>query len=173
MSEKRVALISTGGTIEKTYNPLQGALENRVSVLDVLLGKLRSRGVTLTRVPLMNKDSLNMSSGDHTLIARTAEAMSHEHDGVIIVHGTDRLQTSGERCCELISEPRVPIIFTGAMIPYELRQTDAVQNITESLLAVQMLSPGIYTVFQNEVLQFPGVRKDRQTGTFVQGEVKG
>ena len=170
MNHKRVALISTGGTIEKTYNELQGAMENQISVLDVLLGQLRVRNVHIVRVPLMNKDSLDMTPSDHTLIARTADAMSQDHDGVIIVHGTDRLEVSGERTYELIKSPKVPIVFTGAMIPYELRRSDAVQNITESLLAVQLLTPGIYTVFQNQILKFPGVCKNRKTGTFVQCE---
>ena len=33
---KRIALISTGGTIEKTYDELSGLLDNRVAVLDVM-----------------------------------------------------------------------------------------------------------------------------------------
>ncbi len=33
--KKRIALISTGGTIEKTYDELSGVLANGVSVLDV------------------------------------------------------------------------------------------------------------------------------------------
>ncbi len=37
---KRIALISTGGTIEKTYDELSGMLANRVSVLDVMLPSL-------------------------------------------------------------------------------------------------------------------------------------
>ena len=37
---RRIALISTGGTIEKTYDELRGVLENQVSVLDVMLASL-------------------------------------------------------------------------------------------------------------------------------------
>ena len=66
---KRIALISTGGTIEKTYEELGGTLKNHVSVLDVMLTQLELRGVeSVTRVALMNKDSLEMSDGDHNLI---------------------------------------------------------------------------------------------------------
>ena len=42
----RIALISTGGTIEKTYDALEGKLANRVSVLDVMLASLELRGAT-------------------------------------------------------------------------------------------------------------------------------
>jgi L-asparaginase len=163
---KRIALISTGGTIEKTYDDLSGVLANQVSVLDVMLASLELRGVTIQRVALMNKDSLEMSAADHTLIAETASRLARETDGVVVVHGTDRLSVSGERVVEL-GTPATPIVFTGAMRPYELRATDALQNLTEALLAVQLVPPGVYVAMHDQVLQFPGVVKDRSRGTFV------
>ena len=57
--------------------------------------------------------------------------------------------------------------FTGAMRPYELRTTDALQNLTEALLAVQICAPGVYVAMHNVVLRFPGVVKDPARGTFV------
>ena len=164
---KRVALISTGGTIEKVYDELGGVLVNRLSNLDVLLAGLTLHGLDLVRVPLMNKDSLHMVPEDHNLIARTAGAMSEAHDGVVVVHGTDRLSVTGERTHDLLSEPPVPIVFTGAMRPYEMRTSDALQNLTEALLAVQLVEPGVYVAMHNRVLRFPGVVKDPERGTFV------
>ena len=165
--KRRIALISTGGTIEKTYDELSGVLANQVSVLDVMLVSLELRGVEVQRVSLMNKDSLDMTPEDHTLIAETATRLARDHDGVVVVHGTDRLAASGERCVEVMGVPRVPVVFTGAMRPYELRSTDALQNLTEALLAVQLCAPGVYVAMHNVVLQFPGVVKDRDLGTFV------
>lgn len=170
---RRIALISTGGTIEKTYDEFGGVLSNRVSVLEVLLASLELRGVVLDRVPLMNKDSLDMSEADHELIADTAEVMARNHDGVVIVHGTDRLATTGERIHRLLEAGRLakPVVLTGAMRPYELRRTDATQNIIEALLAVQLLPPGAYVAMHNRVLRFPGVVKDPEAGTFVRASV--
>ncbi len=165
--KKKIAIISTGGTIEKTYDELSGVLANKVSVLDVMLASLELRGVTVMRVQLMNKDSLDMTPEDHALIAETAESMARATDGVIVVHGTDRLANSGEKLVELFGTPRTPVVFTGAMRPYELRSTDAVQNLTEALLAVQLLPPGVYVSMHNQVLAFPGVVKDKQAGTFI------
>jgi L-asparaginase len=164
---KRIALISTGGTIEKTYDALRGVLENTVSVLDVMLASLELRGVAIERVRLMNKDSLEMTPEDHTRIAETVRAVTQARDGAVVVHGTDRLAPSGERCVELLGRPRAPVVFTGAMRPYELRSTDALQNLTEALLAVQLLPPGVYVAMHNMVLEFPGVEKDPMLGTFV------
>lgn len=165
--KRRIALISTGGTIEKTYDELKGVLDNRASVLDVVLATLQLDGVDIVRIPLMNKDSLDMTPQDHDLIARTAGSMAEAHDGVVIVHGTDRLAVTGDRIVALLRAPRVPIVLTGAMRPYVMRNTDALQNLTEALLAVQVLAPGVYVAMHNKVLQFPGVVKDRDRGTFV------
>jgi len=164
---KRITIISTGGTIEKTYDELSGVLANHVSVLDVMLASLELRGVELTRVPLMNKDSLDMTSEDHTLIATTAVEHARRCHGIVVVHGTDRLAESGERVVELFGTPPSPIVFTGAMRPYELRSTDALQNLTEALLAVQLLAAGVYVCMHNQVLAFPGIAKDRGAGTFI------
>jgi L-asparaginase len=165
--KKRIALISTGGTIEKTYDELHGVLDNRTSVLDVVLATLQLEGVEIVRVPLLNKDSLEMTPADHELIARTADSMASSHDGVVIVHGTDRLAVTGDRIVQSMPQPRVPIVLTGAMRPYVMRNTDATQNLTEALLAVQVLPPGVYVAMHNRVLQFPGVVKDKDRGVFV------
>jgi L-asparaginase len=169
-TKKRIALISTGGTFEKTYDELAGVLDNRAGVLDIVLASLNLQGVEIVRIPLMNKDSLQMTPQDHDLIARTAGSMAETHDGVIIVHGTDRLAVTGERLCTLLAVPAVPIVLTGAMRPYVMRNSDAPQNLTEALLAVQVMPRGVYVAMHNQVLQFPGIVKDRDRGTFVRAE---
>lgn len=167
MAKRSIALISTGGTIEKTYDEFRQVLANKVSVLDVMLASLELEGIDIARIRVMNKDSLDMTDDDHTLIATTAGTLSELHDGVVIVHGTDRLAKTGERLVSVLGVPEVPIVLTGAMRPYELRSTDAMQNLTEALLAVQLVKPGVYVAMHNSVLQFPGVVKDPERGMFV------
>jgi len=166
----RLLLISTGGTIEKTYDELAGVMTNHVSVLDVMIGSLDLRGVTITRQALMNKDSLDMTAQDHQDIAEAAFQGAQDSDGIVIVHGTDRLAVTGETIYKRWSQPnapRKPVVLTGAMRPYEMRRTDAVQNLTESLIAAQILPPGVFVVMHNKVLAFPGITKDLNNGTFV------
>ncbi len=165
----KVLLVSTGGTIEKTYDELAGVLANHVSVLDVMLASLELRGVAITRLALMNKDSLEMSEADHALIAKTVVVRATEFDGVVVVHGTDRLAHTGERIHEALCASggaTRPVVLTGAMRPYEMRRTDAVQNLTEALVAVQIVAPGVYVAMHNQVLAFPGVCKNALAGTF-------
>ena len=164
---RRIALITTGGTIEKTYDELGGVLSNRVSNLDVMLSQLELGGVELSRVGLMNKDSLDLTDADLELIIATVIHYVRDHDGVVLVHGTDRLAETGQLLHERLSGLRVPVVMTGAMRPYELRHTDATQNLTEAMLAVQILDAGVWCVMHNRALRFPEVVKDRSRMTFV------
>jgi len=164
---KRIAMISTGGTIEKTYDELSGVLNNAVSVLDIMLARMDLRGVAVERLALMSKDSLDMTMEDHASIAATAISAAETHEGVIVVHGTDRLATTGNAILEMCNAPNSPIVLTGAMRPYALRNTDSMQNLVEALLAVQLCPAGVYVAMHNQVLAFPGVKKDEILGTFV------
>ncbi|MDP7069806.1 MAG: asparaginase domain-containing protein [Phycisphaerales bacterium] len=164
---KHVSLLTTGGTIEKTYDPLQGVFQNDVSVLDIMLSGLELVGVSLDRESVMNKDSLDMDQADHLLIAETAMQRAASHDGVIIVHGTDTLSRTGETLDGLAGRTLpVPVVLTGAMRPWLLRTSDALQNLTEAILAVQLLDPGVYVCMHSNVLRFPGVVKNRSALRF-------
>lgn len=166
----KIILISTGGTIEKTYSELEGILHNEYSVLDVILEGLRCEGITIIREPLMNKDSLNITPSDlqHIIDTVSHHALNNQCDGIVIVHGTDRLTFTGEHIFQFFKKDqlKIPIVLTGAMRPYMLRNTDAIQNLTEALLAIQLLSPGVYSVMHNRILKFPNVVKNRQKMTF-------
>ena len=164
---KKIALVSTGGTIEKTYDELSGILDNNIAVLDVMLSQLQLLSIELDRIRLMNKDSLDMTVEDHILIATTSLNLAKTYDGVVVVHGTDRLANTGAKILELNKTPSKPIVLTGAMRPFELKNTDALQNLTEAFLAVQIVRPGVYVAMHNKVLRFPGVIKDKTQGTFV------
>lgn len=166
----RIVIISTGGTIEKTYDEQEGNLANTFthtgSVLDDMLGHLELPDLTITRVSLMNKDSLDMTEVDHARIAEAVAEASPNVDGVLVVHGTDRLAESGECIHERMTTFSCPVVLTGAMRPFELRRTDALQNLTESLMAIRLLGPGVWCVMHNKALPFPGVKKNRDRMTF-------
>jgi len=162
-----VALISTGGTIEKTYDEHEGILANGLPVLETMLCSLQLDGVLIHRVELMNKDSREMTPADHEAIANCVQEQAQSHDGVIVIHGTDTLEITGNRVVELFPDLQKPCILTGAMRPWIMKNTDALQNLVESFAVVQLLPPGVYVAMQNRVLQFPNVRKDTDKMRFL------
>jgi len=160
-----IAILTTGGTIEKTYNETDGSLRNVASILDDILRRLRLTGLTIRHVPVMSKDSLDMTEADReTILAAVKDALSKE-DAVLVIHGTDTLNLTGERLHAGLPDLDKPIVLTGAMRPYEFRDSDALQNVTEALLACRVMPPGVYAVMHNQALKFPGVIKDRERMT--------
>lgn len=165
----KINILSTGGTIEKTYDETDGSLRNVKSVLEDILLRLRVSDLEIRLTNLMSKDSLYLTDEDRAIIVAAVKYSLTQADAVIVVHGTDTLSTTGELLCKELGKIKKPVILTGAMRPYEFRDTDAIQNITESLLACRLVSPGVFVVMHNKVLQFPGVTKDRNRMTFVRG----
>lgn len=166
----KVALVSTGGTIEKTYDEQEGILANGTSVLKLMLGSLQLDGVEITHISLMDKDSSDMTQEDHLSIAEIVGTSALSHDGVIIIHGTDTLSITGECIIEMHPELPVPCILTGAMRPWIMRNTDSLQNLVESFSVVKLVEPGVYVAMHNRVLQFPGVMKDTKHLRFIKKE---
>jgi L-asparaginase len=159
--------LTTGGTIDKTYDEFQGSLRNQYTVLDVILDSLRIPDLFVRHVEVMHKDSLDMTEEDRTVIAKAVRDVVKNSEAVIILHGTDTLEETGDLLCREGGDLEIPVILTGAMRPYEFRDTDAIQNVTEALLAARLLEGGVYVVMHNRVLRFPGVVKDRDARTFV------
>jgi L-asparaginase len=164
---RKITLITTGGTIEKIYDEATGDLVNRRSIVRRMLSELRLEDTEVNVVELMSKDSQLMTEADRQRVLEAVRAGDRDPCGIVILHGTDTLAQTGETLYAAIPEPLVPIVLTGAMRPYEMKQSDALQNLTEALFAAGLLPPGVYCVAHGRALPFPGVRKDHQRGTFV------
>ncbi|MEM1331103.1 MAG: asparaginase [Planctomycetota bacterium] len=173
---RSITLITTGGTIEKTYDERSGTLANRHSVVHRMLRRLRLTDTTVSTVELMHKDSTELTDRDRARIADAVRALGAEGDepteldGVVILHGTDTLEQTGDLLHRELTELRVPVVLTGAMRPFEMIRSDAFQNLTEAVFAAGALPPGVYCVAHGRALRFPGVTKDRGEGTFIGGE---
>lgn len=163
----KVTIITTGGTISKTFNEADGSLRNDRPVIEAILAGLRMPDLVVSYRHVLSKDSLELTDDDRRLIVGTVRQVLPESDAVVIAHGTDTLSMTGEILHREIPDVRVPVILTGAMRPYEFRDSDAQQNVTEALLACRLAPPGFYTAMHNRLLRFPGVIKDRASLSFV------
>jgi L-asparaginase len=162
-----VYLMSTGGTLEKVYSEQSGSVENLDSKIDRYLRYLRLPDLEVRTVFLMNKDSLEMTDNDRRAVLEAVIARLGERVPIVITHGTDTVIQTGLLLQRELPDLRVPIVLTGAMTPLGFERSDGLQNLTESLLAARILSPGIYVVMHNQVFPVDRVRKDRGLAQFV------
>lgn len=165
-SKSKIIVLSTGGTIEKTYSEIDGSLENRQSNFQRLVNKLRLPYADVEVHEIMNKDSLQMDDADRQQICDQIEFFLERKRPIIVVHGTDTMTHTLQFCANKLQSVEVPVIFTGAMRPLELEGSDALQNVTEALLAAKFLSPGFFIVFHNQVFDSLNVRKNPKKATF-------
>ena len=162
-----VNVITTGGTIEKVYSEQTSTVENLDNQIDRYLGRLRLPDCAVHVVPLMNKDSLEMTDADRSAILELVKQKLSETSAIVITHGTDTMVKTGLYLRQGLPDLKVPIVLTGAMTPLGFEGSDGLQNLTESLFAVRILGPGIYVVMHNQSFPIDRVRKDRETSRFV------
>ena len=162
-----IIVYATGGTIEKTYNEFDGSLENRgTSIKNRIMSKLRLPKTHIDVFPLMSKDSLYMTDEDRELICKNLKASADGQMPIVVLHGTDTMTVTAEYCQKKINSPKVPIVFTGAMVPMGFEDSDATQNVTEALYATRFLTPGFYISFHNQIFEVPNVQKNKDKSTF-------
>src|SRR6266446_10621270 len=90
-----VYLITTTGAIEKIYSEQTGEVANLSNKIDRYLAKLRLPDAEMNVVPLMNKDSLEMTDHDRVLLLSMVRAILKENAPIVITHGTDTMVESG------------------------------------------------------------------------------
>jgi L-asparaginase len=130
-----------------------------------MLAELRLEDTTIQVVELMSKDSLDMTEQDRSRIlaaVRDAETASGTK-GIVILHGTDTLARTGELLAAEL-KPRIPIVLTGAMRPFEMKQSDALQDLKEAIFANGLFRAGVYWVAYGRALAFRSIRKARSPG---------
>ena len=164
---KKVHVVTTGGTIEKSYDELDGTLENRTSIMrKEVIDKLRLPYRDLVFHSILAKDSLYMTDDDRKFIVSSVKGLLKDGCPILILHGTDTMTVTADYMHSQIPNPSLPIVFTGAMRPIGFENADALQNVTEALIATTILNPGIYVSFHGRIFPIPGCRKNREKRTF-------
>ncbi|MCB9024830.1 MAG: asparaginase [Bdellovibrionaceae bacterium] len=164
---KNIWILTTGGTIEKSYSEDEGSLENRESLLQrKLIEKLRIPYTEVKVKTLMAKDSLHMTDEDREIIFQSIKESLGQCDGIVVLHGTDTLDKTLLYCYNQLAKPSIPVVFTGAMKPAGFDDSDALQNFTEALYASQVVAPGYYLSFHGHLFHGPNFKKNKLLRTF-------
>jgi len=159
-----IRIFVTGGTFDKQYKELTGALAFSKTHLPEML-RLGRSFVDVAIETLMMIDSLDMTAGDRVLIVdrcrRAAEA------NILITHGTDTMVETA-RALATATPPLSgkTIVLTGAMVPYAFGSSDGLFNLGSALSFVQVLPPGVYVAMNGRYFSWDGVRKNKDTGVF-------
>jgi len=159
---EKTRLLITGGTIDKSYCPVDGQLSfSRTHVLAML----RQARVALPEEQvqtLLLKDSLDLTEADREIICRAA--IDAKETRLIVTHGTDTMVQTAQRLAAKRLEKT--IVLVGAMVPYTFSNSDGLFNLGLAFGAVQLLPQGVYIAMNGRIFLWNEVRKNSAQGIF-------
>jgi L-asparaginase len=157
---QHLTVITTGGTIDKVYFDAKSDYQIGAPQIGEILAQL---GVAFEFdvVPVLRKDSLEMTDVDRQAIRAAVEQQPHRH--ILITHGTDTMVETARVLAGLAGKT---IVLTGALNPARFQGSDAVFNIGCAVGAVQSLGDGVWIAMNGRIWEPGHVRKNRAANRF-------
>jgi len=157
-----ILLIYTGGTIGMVENNSTGSLEvfdfNHLNGHIPELQKLKFHINTIVFDPLIDSSDVSLTHWQE--LVRIIQKNYDEHDGFVILHGTDTMAYTASALSFMIENLTKPIVLTGAQLPIGKLRTDAKENlITAMEIAADKdalgnpIVPEVCIFFQNDLLR--------------------
>ena len=154
-------ILATGGTFDKHYDELSGQLVFGAGHLPEALRCARiATPPILQQLPFL--DSLDMQDADRRRILDACRAAPESF--LVIVHGTDTMPESAAMIGEAALDKT--IVFTGAMIPFEVAGSDATFNLGFAYGVAQTLPAGVYIAMNAMIFNWHDVKKNKAAGMF-------
>jgi L-asparaginase len=156
-----IAIVTTGGTIDKVYFDALSQFQIGESVIHRLL-TIAHVTQPFRIIELLRKDSLELTDADRATLHATIEALPERR--IVITHGTDTMTQSATVLATIKDKV---IVLTGALAPARFAESDAPFNLGMTFAAVQCLPNGVYIAMNGQVFAAGHVRKDRENARFV------
>lgn len=165
---KKILIISTGGTISQTHTEKGVAISNEKSfkgdtfsnILNNFKEKLNID--VIDSKTILNKDSSNIVPEDWGKIIDTIVEEYDNYTAFIVTHGTNTMGYSCSAISFAIENLGKPIIFTGSQVSYGMIGTDAIINLENALRIIaddDYKLAGVYCVFGSKVITGTRVKK--------------
>lgn len=159
-------ILAAGGTFDKHYNPLDGSLGFGESHIPTILRDARLNSPVAFEV-VMQIDSLDMTQTHREHLLHTATQRAEL--GLVVIHGTDTMVETAQVFGAAFNSGALAhktVVFTGAMVPYAIANSDASFNLGFALGAAQILPAGVFVAMGGQVFGWQTVKKNRAIGRF-------
>jgi len=155
-------ILNSGGTFNKRYNEVSGALEvpyDNAAIERILL----STHEIYNLAGVVYKDSLDMDTYDRRMLANIIQESTE--DTFVIIHGTDTIDLSAEFLDEVFNDRK--IILTGAMKPFEIDNIEATLNLGMAIgYAKAVEKNGVFICMNGLIEPWKDIEKNRIIGKF-------
>ena len=157
-----IKVFTCGGTFEKVYNPISGELGFQDSCLPNIIKRSRITA-KVDFEELFFKDSLDMDNEDRLIVANKIKIESIKN--IVVIHGTDTMVQTAQTIKEHAGQDKV-VVITGAMLPFSIKESDAMFNFGGAIVAAQTLEPGIWISMNGNIFRSDNVEKNKKKGVF-------
>lgn len=152
-------ILATGGTFDKVYDPLSGALHFTDTCVAALLAQGRTNATVQT---VMLLDSLEMDDSHRQRVVQACRSAPETR--LVIVHGSDTMVETGAAIAA--ADLAKTIVLTGAMVPNALRGSDASFNLGFAIGCARLAGHGVWVAMNGRLHAHDNVRKNRALGRF-------
>ncbi|MFO7574077.1 MAG: asparaginase [Bacteroidales bacterium] len=159
--KRSILIIYTGGTIGMVHDPETGALIpldfSHISGQVPELKRFRCDLTSVTFDPVV--DSSDITPDLWLKMAATIEQNYDNHDGFVILHGTDTMAYSASALSFLLQNLEKPVIFTGSQLPIGMLRTDGKENLITAIEIAaaesngQPIVPEVCIYFENRLMR--------------------
>lgn len=154
--KKKILIITTGGTIAsaKTADGLKPKYDGNALIGDI-------DGVNADILDLFAVDSTDITPKHWLALCRSVKD-AEPYDGIVVLHGTDTLEYTAAALSQTCFNLNKPVIVTGSMLPFGVKDSDAEKNISDSVRAAcdERLN-GVYVVFAGRIIAgYDAVKRD-------------
>ena len=157
-----IKVFTCGGTFEKVYNPISGELGFHDSCVPNMIKRARIT-LKVDFEELFFKDSLDMDNDDRLIVAHRIKAEPIKN--IVVIHGTDTMVQTAQTIKKHASRNKV-VVITGAMLPFSIKESDAMFNFGGAFIAAQTLEPGIWISMNGHIFRSDNVEKNKRKGVF-------
>lgn len=156
-----LCILATGGTFDKRYDPVTGALGFGETHLYEIAARARFGAAVRIEVVMMI-DSLEMLETHRERVLQACRAAPEA--ALVVVHGTDTMVETAHT----LGRAQLPktIVLTGAMVPYAVADSDASFNLGSAVAFARSLGPGVWVAMNGHAHLWSNVRKNREQGVF-------
>lgn len=133
-ARSRILIIYTGGTFGMSYDKEGVLIPFSFEYILDQLPALKNLALAITAVSFETPiDSSNIHPEHWQLISSVIYDQYDEHDGFVVLHGTDTMAYTASALSFMLDGLNKPVIFTGAQLPISEPRSDARENLITAL----------------------------------------
>jgi len=133
-ARSRVLIIYTGGTFGMVYDNNGALIPFDFASIPEHLPALKTLLIEITVISFdVPVDSSNINPEHWKLIAQIIFDNYEQHDGFVVLHGTDTMAFTASALSYMLEGLSKPVILTGAQLPISEPRSDARENLITAL----------------------------------------